>query len=190
MLINSPQHFQSVRQIKNWYYLWPSDREYASSGMAVFIGSLIRGVSAKPEDTLRGIRSDWTCHLLYLDALVTLNARSYVLTVFEIACIFHIKEIWNNCATCKRRLHSCLPLLIPCKSAQYTFTGSSCLWCLLRLAECVHVWTTYGLGSNTISSVFMRVWYWLHLTALRFDSEQRINWEQRYSVLCMFMYME
>jgi len=37
MLINSPQHFQSVRQIKYWYDLWPSDREYASSGMAVFI---------------------------------------------------------------------------------------------------------------------------------------------------------
>lgn len=150
MLINTPQHIQSVRQIKNWYCLWPSDTEYASSGMAVFIGLLIRGVSAKPEDILRGIRPDWTCHLLYLDSMVTLNAHSYVLSVFEIACIFHIKDVWNNCATCKRRLHSCLLLLIPCKSAQYTFTGSSCLWCLLRLAENVHVWTTSRIKYHLI----------------------------------------
>lgn len=117
---------------KNWYCLWPSDTEYATSGMAVFISALSRGVSAKPEDIQRGIQPDWTCHLLYLDSL---NAHSYVSTVFEIACIFHITGIWDNCVTCKRSFHICQLLLIPHKSTQYTFTGSSCLLCLLRFPE-------------------------------------------------------
>lgn len=39
--------------------------------------------------------------------------------------------------------------------------------CLLRLAEHVRIWTTYGLGSNTISFIFVRAWFWLGLTALR-----------------------
>lgn len=58
MLINTPQHIQSVPQIKNVYCLWPSDAECATNGVAVFIGALSRGVSARPEDIQRGIQPD------------------------------------------------------------------------------------------------------------------------------------
>lgn len=127
MLINTPQHIQSALQIKNVYCLWPSNTEYATSGMAVFISALSRGVSAKPEDIQRRIRPDWTCHLSYLDSL---NAHSYVSTVFEIACIFHITGIWDNCVTCKRSFRICQLLLIPHKSTRYTPSLEAHVYCV------------------------------------------------------------
>lgn len=132
MLINMPQHIQSVLQIKNVYCLWPSDTEYATSGMADFISALSpRGFSQTWRHT-EGNSTWLNLSLIYLDSL---NAHSYVLTVFEIACIFHITGIRDNCGTYKRSFYICQLLLIPHKSTWYTFTGSSSLLCLHRLAE-------------------------------------------------------
>ncbi len=122
-------HIQSVLQIKNEYCLWPSDT--ATSGMAVFISALSpRGFSQTWRHT-EGNSTWLNLSLIYLDSL---NAHSYVSTVFEIACIFHITGIRDNCVAYKRSFHICQLLLIPYKSTRYTFTGSSCLLCLLRLA--------------------------------------------------------